>query len=428
MVVLVCASVGVALTAALVVIGAAGATSDRAAAAAASGHWAGTWGASAQPPTPASLSGAGDVSSTDFDNQTVRNIVFSSAGGSQVQVRLSNAFSDQPLQVGRVDVAVQRSGARLQSGTDHVLTFGAKRAITIPPGADVVSDAATMSVPALTDLAVSIYLPGQTGQATYHSLAEQTNYISGAGNFAGQASGAAFTTTSQSWYYLDNVNVFAPGTAKSAVVTLGDSITDGYQSQANANARWPNDLARRLVAANPSNPLSVVDEGISGNRVLNNSPCFGTDALSRLDRDVITQAGVRDVILLEGINDIGFSQTPNSGCTVPNTNVSAADIIQGYEQIIGRAHAAGIKIFGATLTPFTGAGYWSAAAERERETVNNWIRDSGEFDGVVDFATATADPNHPQMFNPAFDSGDHLHPNDAGYQAMANSINPSMLR
>ena len=221
-----------------------------------------------------------------------------------------------------------------------MLTFGAKRAITIPPGADVVSDAATMNVPALTDLAVSIYLPGQTGPATYHSLAEQTNYISGAGNFAGQASGAAFTTTSQSWYYLDNVNVFAPGTAKSAVVTLGDSITDGYQSQANANARWPNDLARRLVAANPSNPLSVVDEGISGNRVLNNSPCFGTDALSRLDRDVITQAGVRDVILLEGINEIGFSQTPNSGCSVPNTNVSAADIIQGYEQIIARAHAA----------------------------------------------------------------------------------------
>ena len=427
MVVFVCAGVGLALTAGLLLIGTAGAASDRAQAAA-TGHWAGSWGGSAQPPTPASLAGSGDVSSTGFNNQTVRNIVFTSAGGSQVQVRLSNAFSDQPLKVGRVDVALERSGARLQSGSDHVLTFGGKRAITIPPGADVVSDASTMDVPALTDLAVSIYLPGQTGPATYHSLAEQTNYISTAGNFAGQASGAAFTTTSQSWYYLDNVNVFAPGTAKSAVVTLGDSITDGFQSQANANARWPNDLARRLVAANPSNPLSVVDEGISGNRVLNNSPCFGTDALSRLDRDVITQAGVRDVILLEGINDIGFSQTPNSGCTVPNTNVSAADIIQGYEQIIARAHAASIKIFGATLTPFKGAAYWSPVAERKRETVNNWIKNSGEFDGVIDFAAATADPNHPQMFNPAFDSGDHLHPNDAGYQAMANAINLSMLR
>ena len=390
MVVFVCAGVGLALTAGLLLIGTAGAASDRAQAAA-TGHWAGTWGGSAQPPTPASLAGSGDVSSTGFNNQTVRNIVFTSAGGSQVQVRLSNAFSDQPLKVGRVDVALERSGARLQSGSDHVLTFGGKRAITIPPGADVVSDASTMDVPALTDLAVSIYLPGQTGPATYHSLAEQTNYISTAGNFAGQASGAAFTTTSQSWYYLDNVNVFAPGTAKSAVVTLGDSITDGF-------------------------------------RVLNNSPCFGTDALSRLDRDVITQAGVRDVILLEGINDIGFSQTPNSGCTVPNTNVSAADIIQGYEQIIARAHAASIKIFGATLTPFKGAAYWSPVAERKRETVNNWIKNSGEFDGVIDFAAATADPNHPQMFNPAFDSGDHLHPNDAGYQAMANAINLSMLR
>jgi lysophospholipase L1-like esterase len=158
-----------------------------------------------------------------------------------------------------------------------------------------------------------------------------------------------------------------------------------------------------------------------------NSACFGTDALSRLDRDVVTQAGVKDVIRLEGINDIGFSQTPDSGCTAPTTSVSANQIIAGYEQIIARAHAAGLKIFGATPTPFKGSGYWSPAAERKWEAVNNWIRTSGEFDGVIDFAAATADPNHPKMFNPAFDSGDHLHPNDAGSQAMANAVDLAML-
>lgn len=419
--------IGLAAATGVVSIATAGTHAARAASADASGHWVGTWGASAQPATPSSLAGPGDQSAAGFDNQTVRNIVFTSAGGSQVQVRVSNVFSDQPLVVGRVDVAVERSGARLEPNTDHVLTFSGRRSITIPPGAEVVSDPAPMAVPALTNLAVSIYLPDSTGAATYHSDAQQTNFISGTGNFAGQASGAAFTTSTPSWYYVDDVNVFEAGNGPGAVVTFGDSITDGYQSQVNANARWPNDLARRLAAANSSHPLSVVDEGISGNRVLNNSACFGTDALSRLDRDVLTQSGAKDVILLEGINDIGFSQTPNTGCSVPNTNVSAADIIAGYEQIISRVHAAGLKIFGATLTPFKGAAYWSPAGERKRETVNNWIRTSGEFDGVIDFAAATADPNNPTMINPAFDSGDHLHPNDAGYQAMANAIDLSML-
>jgi lysophospholipase L1-like esterase len=427
-IVVVCVGAGLALTAGLVWIGTAQESSDKPAPAAATGHWAGTWGASPQPAAPASAAGPGDVSATGFHHQTVRNIVFTSAAGSHVRVRLSNAYSDRPLKIGRVDVAVQASGARLESGTDRVLTFGGKRTITIPPGADAVSDAATMGVPALTDIAVSIYLPHRTGPATYHSLAEQTNYISGAGNFAGQVSGAAFTTVSRSLYYLDSVEVLTPGVARSAVVAFGDSITDGYGSQADANGRWPNELARRLSAGKTSEQLGVLDEGISGNRVLNDSPCFGQAALSRLDRDVIGQAGVRDVILLEGINDIGFSQTPNTGCSVPNANVSAADIVKGYEQIIVRAHAAGIKIFGGTLTPFKDAAYWSVAAERKRETVNGWIRHSGEFDGVVDFATATADPRQPQMFNPAFDSGDHLHPNAAGYRAMANAINLGMLR
>jgi lysophospholipase L1-like esterase len=284
-----------------------------------------------------------------------------------------------------------------------------------------------MNVPALTDLAVSIYLPGKTGPATYHSDAQQTNYISGNGNFAGQDSGAAFTTTSASWYYADAVDVAASPRVTGSVVAFGDSITDGFQSTPNGNLRWPNDLARRFLSS-PGSALGVPDEGISGNRILHDSPCFGVNALSRFRRDALSQTGVRDVILLEGINDIGFSQTPNSGCTAPNTAVTADQIIAGYQKLIAEAHARGVRIFGGTLTPFKGASYWSAAAEAKREAVNNWIRTSHAFDGVIDFASAVASPSDPQTMNPAYDSGDHLHPNDAGYQAMANAVKLSQLR
>jgi lysophospholipase L1-like esterase len=172
----------------------------------------------------------------------------------------------------------------------------------------------------------------------------------------------------------------------------------------------------------------VPDEGISGNRILHDSPCFGVNALSRFGRDALSQSGVRDVILLEGINDIGFSQTPDSGCTAPNTAVSAGQIIAGYQRLIAAAHARGVRIFGGTLTPFKGAGYWSAAAEAKREAVNNWVRTSHAFDGVIDFASAVASPSDPQVMNPAYDSGDHLHPNDAGYRAMAGAVKLSLLR
>ncbi|MBV9801136.1 MAG: SGNH/GDSL hydrolase family protein, partial [Solirubrobacterales bacterium] len=224
-------------------------------------------------------------------------------------------------------------------------------------------------------------------------------------------------------------SVRAPG----SVVAFGDSITDGAASQVGANDRWPNLLARRLDAARGDNAPSVVDEGIGGNRVLNDSPCFGVSALARFSRDVLSQTGVKDVILLEGINDIGFSQvTPANapiafGCFTPNTNVSARQIEAGYEQLIAMAHAHGLKMFGGILTPFKGSFYWSPAAEAKREAVNNWIRTSGAFDGVIDFAKAVEDPYNPQYFNPAYNSGDNLHPNDAGYQAMANAIDLALL-
>ena len=391
-------------------------------------HWVASWGASPAPATPVSLAGPGDVSAAGFNNQTVRNIVFSSAAGSAARVTISNSFGSAPLKVGQVDLAVQRSGAGLMPGTTHVLRFGGRRGVTIRPGGQAVSDPARMAIPPLSDLAISIYLPKATGPATYHFDAQQTNYISTTGNFAGQQDGSAFTTTSSSWYFADALAVAVAPQVKGTVVAFGDSITDGYQSSVNANARWPNDLARRLLGGPPGHALGVIDEGISGNRVLNNSACFGVNALARLNRDVLSQPGARDVILLEGINDIGFSNTPNSGCTFPNTDVSAAQIIAGYRQIISRVHAHGLKIFGGTLTPFKGAAYWSPAAEAKREAVNKWIKTSRAFDGVIDFASAVASQSDPQVMNPAFDSGDHLHPNDAGYQAMANAIKLASLR
>jgi lysophospholipase L1-like esterase len=381
-------------------------------------QWVGTWAASPQVATP------GTLSATGFDDQTVRNIVFSSVGGATVRVRFTNTFGTQPLEIGRAAIGVELTGASIVAGTSRPLLFAGQSSIVIPPGAEALSDPVDLNVRPLQDLAVSIYLPQATGPATQHGDAQQINYVA-LGDHAPDTSAAAFTTQTQSWYFLDDVDVLVPRPNFGTVVALGDSITDGFQSTVNANTRWPNDLARRLDARKGIT-LSVVDEGISGNRVLNDSICCGVNALARFDRDVVDQAGAREVILLEGINDIGFSQL-TSAVTAPHTDVSAQEIIAGYEQIIAQAHAAGLKIFGGTLTPFKGAAYWTPAGEVKREQVNTWIRTSGAFDGVIDFDAAVRDPSDPLVFNPAYDSGDHLHPTDAGYQAMANAINLAML-
>ena len=382
------------------------------------GPWVTTWGASPQQAVPGSAAAAG------FDNQTIRNIVFTSVGGDTARVQLTNTFGHKPLAVGHVTIAVAGSGASLVPGTVHPVTFGGSSSIKIPVGAQVLSDPVSMQVPALADLAVSVYLPRPTGPATNHGDAQQVNWVA-AGDHAADQDAGAFTTQVQSWYFVDDVTVQSDRTF-GTVVAFGDSITDGFQSTVGANARWPNDLARRLDAL-PGFTLSVADEGISGNRVLTSDECCGVNALARLQRDVLSQTGVRDVILLEGINDFGFSVLPPSPPINPTTNVSAQQVIAGYQQIIAYAHAQGLRIFGATITPFKGAGYYSAAGEKKREAVNNWIRTSGAFDGVIDFDKVVRDPSDPLIINPAFDSGDHLHPNDAGYQAMANAIDLEML-
>lgn len=384
--------------------------------------WDATWAAS--PMAPTSL--LPNLAVAGFNDQTVRNVIFTSVGGSELRVRLSNTFGTSALHVGGVSVGIVLTGAQLVPGTTHTVTFGGHSSVTLPAGAEAFSDPLSMTVSPLEVLAVSLYLPVATGPATYHSGAQQTNYVA-SGDHTGDVSPAAYTTKATSWYFLDGVDV-RNAHSQGSVVAFGDSITDGAASQVGANDRWPNFLARRLDAKFGAEAPSVVDEGIGGNRVLTDSACFGVSALARFNRDVLSQTAVRDVILLEGINDIGFSQGPNAGCFAPNTNVSATQIINGYEQIIGQAHTHGLKIFGATLTSFEGAFYWSSAAEAKREAVNNWIRTSDAFDGVIDFAKAAQDAQDPLYFNPAYNSGDNLHPNDAGYEAMANAIDLALLK
>jgi lysophospholipase L1-like esterase len=381
------------------------------------GQWVTAWAASPMAATPTSLASPDDFSAAGFTNRTVRDIVWASVAGWSARVRLSNLFGTGSVTFDEVDIGVARTGAALVPGTNHPLTFGGRRSVTLAPGTERLSDPVLMTVPGQTDLAVSLFSRNPTGPATYHSDAQQNNFVSTPGDSAASVSADSFTTPSQHWYFVDSVEVRAPA-ARGTVVAFGDSITDGFRSTVDGNARWPNDLARLLAASNPLS-LAVADQGISGNRIFSDSACFGRTALSRFTHDAISDSHASVVILLEGINDIGFSQLPNSGCSSPNTEVSAARIITGYRRIIAMAHAAGVRIIGGTLTPFQGAGYYSVAGEAERESVNRWIRASGAFDGVVDFDRAVRDPADPLVLLPAFDSGDHLHPNDAGYRAMA---------
>jgi len=366
--------------------------------------------------TPARLTGPDDFSSVGFNDQTIRDIVWTSVGGQAVRISLSNQFGRRPVTFGQVDIGVSAGGPLIIPGTNQRVTFAGKMAVTIPPGASAISDPVRMTVPAQTDLAVSLFTSGPTGPATYHSDSQQVNYVSAAGDYADSGSATGFTTTSQHWYFLDEVDVQVGAATGGTIVAFGDSITDGYQSTVGANGRWPDDLADRLLAGPAGQVHPVVDEGISGNRVLVGSVRFGVSAQVRFLTDTADVAGARYVILLEGINDIGFSLTP------------VARIIAGYERLSAAAHAAGLKIFGATLTPFQGSGYYSAPGEAEREAINHWIRTSGAFDGVIDFDQAVRNPADPLRLLPAFDSGDHLHPNDLGYQAMADAINLAFLQ
>ncbi|HEX4020505.1 MAG TPA: SGNH/GDSL hydrolase family protein [Acidobacteriaceae bacterium] len=383
-------------------------------------RWVATWTSAQQ----TSDTGTG-VSKTGFNNQTIRMVIHTSLGGSMVRVHLSNAFGTTSLKVGSVHIALHSQQGAIVPGSDHTVLFHGNPSVTIPPGAPMVSDPVLMDVPQLGELAVSIYLPGSTGAPTWHDLGLQTTYISGPGDFTSSTAipnTQTEATTRDSWFFLSAVDVQAPRAAFS-IVAFGDSITDGAHSTPNENQRWPDLLAARILTASGHKSIAVVNEGISGNRILHDNA--GPNALARIDRDVLAVDGVRVLIVLEGINDIGWPDEPDSKYV--SQTVTADEIIGGLQQIIHRAHSHGIRVIGATLTPYEGAEYVAAAGEKKREAVNTWIRTSGAFDGVVDFDAATEDPQNPNHFFPAYDSGDHLHPNDAGYKAMANAFDLKML-
>ncbi len=396
-------------------------------------HWVGTW--STAPQTPSA------TTTVTFSNQTLRQIVRTSIGGHKVRVRLTNALGNDALLIGAAHIALRApcdvipngaypappvgscttvDGSAIVPGSDRTLFFGGVPFIIIPAGGMVLSDAVNFGVPELGDLAISIYLPGTSGPPnnpstspiTRHGSAFQTNYVSPAGDYTGAVFMPTSTTLMTSWYFLFGVEVMATDQT-GAIVTLGDSITDGTRSTVNTNNRWPNHLARRIMAQRGNHKMGVLDVGISGNRILSGGSTNPV-AASRLERDVLTQPGVDYVIVLEGIND-------------SSTTVFQADnIIAGLNQIVERAHERGLTIYGATLTP---AGQLATSIrEQNRQAVNAWIRTSGKFDAVIDFDVATRDPSNPTFFLPIYDSGDHLHPNDVGYQAMGNAIDLRLFK
>jgi len=371
-------------------------------------RWAGTWGAApAGPPLESNTS--------VYNNQTLRLIVHTSSGGTRVRVRLSNELGSSDLRIGSVHVGLRSgSGAAIVAGSDRTLTFNGAASVVIGAGTPILSDPVTLTVPALSDLAVSIYLPGQARATTLHSAATQNSFVSPAGNYAAALS-MPVQTTIENWPFLTEVDVSG---GSGAVVTLGDSITDGLRSWGNYNYRWPDWLSRRLQGAGAGySRLGVVNRGIAGNSLLVNpqvGSLAGRRMLERFDRDVLATSSVRYLIVLAGINDIVYSSS--------SSPISAGDLIAGYHQLIARAHLRGITVYGATMLPFSGFAYYDANKEQVRQAANNWIRTSREFDAVIDFDSLLRDPTTPNRIHPAYDSGDHLHPNNAGYQLMGNSV------
>jgi len=357
-----------------------------------------------------------------FTNQTLREVVHTSIGGNRVRVVLSNRFGTAPLTIAAAHLALREKEAAIVPQSDRALTFSGRPTSTLPAGAMVYSDPVDLNVPPMGDLAIDLYLPGDTNTPsplTMHTVALQTSYISQTGNHTGEASLPVVATT-PSWFLLSRVEVMAPETV-AGVVTFGDSITDGTRSTPDANHRWPDLLAKRLMSQPGNVKMAVLNAGIAGNRVLSEGAFnAGINALARFASDALDQPGVTHVIVMEGINDIGNAHQ--------NPTPTAEDIIAGHKQLIELAHTRGLKIYGATLTPFEAAAYFTKEGEAKRQAVNQWIRTSKAYDAVIDFDAATRDPANPTRYLPQFDSGDHLHPNDAGYQAMADAIDLALFK
>ena len=392
-------------------------------------HWARAWAASAQAPTQANGPFAG---SPTFHDQTVRQVVRLNGSGRRVRVLFTNEFGTAPVAIGAAHLALAGPGGAIRPGSDHVLTFGGKPQAVMRAGAPLLSDPVDMPVKALTRMAISLYLPGQVDACTCHGTSAEPGYVA-----AGDQTSAASLPVAGGPGGLPRVMIAGVDVADDApagtIVAFGDSITDGVGATPGADRRWPDQLADRLQAAG-RHDLAIADEGISGNRVLNDG--FGVSALARFDRDVLETPNLRYVILFEGINDIGISFMkrqaggPLAGFmdNLPGGPVTAEDIIAGDRQLIARAHEHGAKIFGATITPYEGAATFSPEGEAARQAVNHWIRTSGAFDGVIDCDAAWRDPAHPGRIRDGLHMGDHLHGSDAGYKALAGAVDLKLFR
>jgi lysophospholipase L1-like esterase len=393
-------------------------------------RWIGSWYAAptARVDTTAASNGTSGQSLLHFRNQTVRQVAHLTLGGSRLRVVVANTFGTKALRIGAAAVALRDRDAAIVPASSRRLTFAGSAELTVPAGASAASDPVDLAAPDFADLAIDLYLPDDTSAVpspvTTHPAAWQTGYVSPSGNHVGAPAMPVEATTryrrgdgleSATWFFLARVEVIAPPQA-AAIVAIGDSITDGTASGLDRNNRWPDLLARRLAGAGMR--VAVLNAGIGGNRVL--SEGNGPSALARFDRDVLAQPGVTHVVVLEGINDIGQARS--------NPSPGAADLIAAHKTLIDRAHARGLRIYGATLTPFQGANYWTREGEAKRQALNAWIRTSQAYDAVFDFDAVVRNPEQPAQLLPQYDPGDHLHLNAAGYEAVAGSIDLALFR
>ena len=381
---------------------------------AADGKWVASWGASPAMPmaAPANNPARGTAS---FNNQTVTQVIRLSAGGPRLRIRLSNEYGPKALQVGAARVALVAADGAVVAGSERTVSFSGAAGATLPPGAPMLSDPVALATKPLAHLRVSLYLPADTNGCTCHMTGQDLISIAPGDVTASPPPPAKGAGDYRA--FLTEVDVESAAPIRPVIATFGDSITDGYRSTDGGDHRWPDRLADRL--AETKKPFAVVNTAISGNRVLAEQlPIFGQSALSRFDRDVLSVPGVTHVTVLEGVNDLGMTKpTP-----------AAADLIAGYRQLIARAHEHGLKIIGATVLPYGGAAYFSPTGEAERQKINAWIRAGGEFDGVIDFDAAIRDPANPTKMRADLQSGDWLHPNDAGYKVMGDAVDLALFR
>lgn len=398
-------------------------------------HWVATWAASqtlyrtpprsaaapaaapapAPPPLPGTPGRRFGIPAplASLHNQTVRMIALTSIGGSNVRIRLANALGSPAVNIGAAHIALHDSESAIRPGTDRVLTFSSKTSATLYGGETLVSDPVSLNLPPLAHVAVTLYIPGETTDPTNHRFALHNTYISKEGDFTSQTS-IADAETRESWYWLAGIDVLAPPDA-AALVTFGDSITDGDQSTPGTDGMWPSILAARLQANKATSHIAVLNAGISGNRLLGDN----NSGLARLYHDALTQPGVRWMSVLIGINDItGGSR---------NESIKADTLTAAYRQLIENAHLLNVKVIGCTLTPYGGSNVYNDYGESVRTAVNQWIRSSGAFDAVVDFDAAVRDPRDPKRFRPDADSPDMLHPANPGYKMMGEAFNPGIL-